>query len=165
MKTKLLVIISLLSYQAFSQTPIDNGSINYSGVDSETVSTKDAYLIARKWFLKNFNDENAKIILDDAENFQLVGKGILIPFYDNLIKNGIIQVTFKISFKQNKYKYEFTDLIAKYYFSDGTSGLREMPLEKWINISTWNPLFEKINNQIINLASDIKNEMNKKDNW
>jgi hypothetical protein len=112
------IIIACLFIMFFKLTysqdlPIDtaSGKILYTEVVKvDSISKEKSYSKTKEWFALNFKSANDEIQLDDKENFTIIGKGaikVTLMSFDA----GFVRFTIKVQAKDNKYKYEISDLV------------------------------------------------------
>ena len=102
---------------AVDKLPADEkGHITYTGVvPVEGVGKNELYTRGKVWFARAFHSAQDVVQADDKEAGVLVGKGILVveqmyqTFYAYQQWEPRVRFLVKLSFKDNRYRYEFTD--------------------------------------------------------
>lgn len=102
---------------AVDKLPTDEkGHITYSGVvPVEGITKNELYTRGKVWFARAFHSAQDVVQADDKEAGVLVGKGILVvetmyqSFYAYQQWEPRVRFLVKLSFKDNRYRYEFTD--------------------------------------------------------
>ncbi|WP_312351242.1 DUF4468 domain-containing protein [Empedobacter sp.] len=153
--------------------------ITYTEVVSVSDSTKSAkqlYASAKMWFTQLFKDPREVIILDDAENNILVGRGN-IPYKSKIFlgsatREGRIYFDVTIACKDGRYKYDFTNFMHE---GDGVN-LGLITDEEFLStmkgafaggpknykIKVTNELRDLIASRVLPSITSLKTEMDKK---
>ncbi len=128
MKIFLFFLITVFSAPLFGQTlPIDEktGKVAYQEVVNVNIdknSKTDLYLKGKEWIATTFKSANDVIQMDDKEGGIIIGKGVIKidPTCEvcgasgiHKTQSGFIEFTFKIEFKDGRYRYEFTNFNHK----------------------------------------------------
>lgn len=172
-KNIIVLILTAFSLNAQVDLPIDSSTnkITYSGVvNIDSTSKNDLYAKAKEWVALAFKSANDVIQLDDAPNGKLIAKGITV-IKSGKYPAGNINFTLKIETKDNKYRYEITDL----HHTDGGTGLGNIGVcedmiktkSRTFGISNqkgYNRMLESMNTNVLNLIADLKLAMAKKTN-
>jgi hypothetical protein len=155
---KNLIIILLFSpFICYSQNlEIDEESGKYTKqevIDIENLSKDDLFNKTIEWITLNYNSVDDVIQLKNKELGKIIVKGnFSCSMY---MKQGWINHTLVLDFKDNKFRYKYTD------FSYYSSGSGEMPFEKSMmsKKKMLKTTEEKIDNSILNLKEHlIKNK-------
>ena len=131
-KRLLFAVLFTLSLSAYGQDfPIDKstGRIVYTDVIEAEGSKDELYNRAKEWIVDNFRSIDHVLEVDSKQSSQIIGKGATriegeMDFF-GFKSNALIGFTFKLNFKDGRYKYEFSDLRVKGLPDDGT----DMPYE------------------------------------
>ena len=109
----LFTITDSFSQKTDSIYPVRDGIINYyEVVKVDSTNKNQLYINAKKWIANSYKSAKNVIQLDDKESGEIILKGNSDVSYDNALGMTIIvnvNHVFKISVRDNKYKYEFTD--------------------------------------------------------
>ena len=117
---KILIIISFLNaFFVSAQSEDLSKPYTFTEVVNVTpnLTAKMLYTNAKIWFTTVYKDPREVLLLDDNENFILIGRGAIK--YDSKIfigfkaREGWITYDVKIMCKDGKYKYEFTNFYHK----------------------------------------------------
>lgn len=154
---KLIFILLFSPFLCLSQNlAIDKESGKYTKqqvVEIENKLKDDLFNKTIEWITLNYNSADDVIQLKDKELGKIIVKG---NFSSNMyMKKGWINHTLVLDFKDNKFRYKYTD------FSYYSTGSGEMPFES--SIMSKKKLLktteEKIDNSILNLKEHlIKNK-------
>jgi hypothetical protein len=185
----ILSFVSLFGQNETPSLPIDSltGKITYTEVVVvDSLSNKqELFSRAREWFAKAYKSSTNVIQMEDKESGKIVGKALMQVYHKALGSNfpsGYINYTISIYIKDGKYKYEIIDF---YHTGQLISGGNRIPdygiCEKMINTKdkvmgmsyqkTYNYYLFQMNNNVINLITDLKSSMKtkttntKKDDW
>ena len=85
-------------------------------VSIDSTSQKVLFLNTYEWFVNNFNSANEVIQLKDEESGKIIGKGLSKSLFRARIGgllNGDLYYTIKVSVKDGKYRFMFTDIDFK----------------------------------------------------
>ncbi len=111
------------SVQKESIMPLVDSQVVYTEVIKiDSVNKDELYNRAKRFFVSTYKSANDVIQLDDKENGQIIGKGIIVVNYNMGIagyQKTNVYHTITITAKDGRYKYEIKDLIVDYY-SSGT---------------------------------------------
>jgi hypothetical protein len=113
-------------------------------VTVDSANQKELYKRAVNFFAVSFNSSKDVLQIQDPENGVLFGKGILtkkVPYVWGIVKTELdvkIKFNIRISVKDGKYKFEFTDfdnynIYPGYYFGPVTTNPK--PPVEWKTIS------------------------------
>lgn len=163
MKTRISLIALFISSLAFGQgLTIDEESGKYSQkdiVEIENITKKDIYSKTIEWITLNYKSADDVIQLKDAENGKIILKG---NFSTSLfMKQGWIKHTLIIEFKDNKFRYTYTDLS---YYSTGSGEVlfeKSMMSKKKVIAET----NQNIESSINELTAYIKKAKDSDDDW
>jgi hypothetical protein len=106
----------LLALPLFSYSQKDSIVTYTDVVKVDNVSKDELYMRARAWLADAFNSSKEVLQVQDKETGELIGKGTMetsIPWKNFLYKGNfpvISRFKFSIWVKENKYKYEITDI-------------------------------------------------------
>ena len=118
MKLKIILILFLiLPIYSNSQIYIDsinNNEVKFKQLYNVDLKKDKIRKLVNKWIAVNFNDANTVIKLDNEDNTILKGTFIVSTPADNVSLKSLIDYTLDVSYKDNKYKIEFYDLIRYY---------------------------------------------------
>jgi hypothetical protein len=167
MKTVLLTLILLTTlHSGFTQSdttqtdnifPLKDNVIFYEIIDStlKGVSKEQLYTRAKTWVIRTFNYPRAVTEMDDKENGIIMGKGAfdyVTPMVQMSIQRGTIKYTFKITVRDNKYRFQIFDLlrennspVSEWYQENKTKTKRKYIIKQ----------FEIINEKIKSLIDDF----------
>ena len=123
MKNVTLFVLFILTIKINAQDkdiimPMKEAKISYEGVvDIEGKNQQKLYADAKEYILLNYTAKDFPTILDEA-NERIYVKGTfkahlrkyIFPFFFHSTVYDLIY-TYKIYFKDNKYKYEITDMV------------------------------------------------------
>jgi hypothetical protein len=146
-------------------------------VDS-TINKSELFNRAKAWFVSEYKSANDVIQMQDKDAGILIGKGVFDinynPWTDSIFGGDVkvdVSHIIKLYFKKGKYKYEITDIAGEYYSHDGdkvpVSIINLSPeFEKIENMSEFEKRNHKemlisVNEQILNIISNMKDAMNK----
>lgn len=160
MKKILLLSAFFISLKSFTQDlKIDStGKYSASAVVEVSATKDELFNRAKQWIALRYTSANNVIQLSDKENGEIICKG---NFAVNLfMKQGWIKHTLILEFKDNKFRYTFTDLS---YFSFGSGEFpfesKSMGFKKKITGAAENNIEESISG----LTAALNNKSN--DNW
>lgn len=169
MKKHLFLIIAVfLSISAWSQDmkpiiPIDTetSKIKFQEVVNEPGSKNDLFKKCIYWLNEFYKDPVRVTSIRDAETGKIEGKHRFRIYYwdEDSVKHsgGMINYTFVISFKQDKYRYTITKLILK--------SQTNLPVEKWLDKSDpaynkqWDSYLEQIAEFVDKWSESLKKKM------
>lgn len=176
-------VFTLLSVSiAFGQNetiklPIDSstGKITYSEVVAmkDSVSKSELFARAKTCFVNLFKNSKEVIQNEDKENGIIIGKGNIRVNASALgteVDGGHINFTLTIAVKKGRYKYTFTDFAHEGNGINLPSGgdLENGKPKNW-RTKIWDSFLSQTDNEVKNMISSIKIEMNKtspqNDNW
>ena len=141
--------------------PQKNGIVTFDNVIKiDSVDAKNLYKNTKLWIAQNFVSSKA-VIESDVENS-------MISLSANIVDDAVSNYSFKMSiqFKDNRFKYNITDIVLHMRFSSGSitmdKHIEEFPAMTECKKET---LIE-IRNKFENLIKSLASSMNKKaDNW
>ena len=117
-----LLICNIITIGCFAQNkfldilPVKNGKANFAKVlEVDVVSQKELYNRAKYWLI-NSNDLQSNMVYSDSIYDEIKSKGEVKALwgpndYPELYLS--IGYTIKLNFRNNRYKYEFTNFIVK----------------------------------------------------
>ena len=162
----LVVIFTGLNVGAQQMKPIipidtETNKIKFQEAISEP-GTKDELFKRSIYWLNGFYKDAVRVTsIRDAETGKIEGRHRFRIYYwdDDSIKHigGMINYTFVLEFKQDKYRYTITELILKSQTS--------LPIEKWLDKSDpaynkqWDSYLEQIVDFVNNWSEDLKQKM------
>jgi exonuclease I len=134
----LFCFTSVLAKAQYKPDIVTNGTpLTFTGVikvDS-TLKKSDLYSKGLEWFASVFKNTKAVIQMQDRETGIIVGQGAYSVIHpkSGLIREQIQPQTFKVqlSFKDGRFKYDFTEFDDKDYFGIVTDG----EVTKWPSFS------------------------------
>ena len=177
LKFTFLFIFAFTSCKIFGQDlPVDAETklISYTKVvDAPETSKAELYSRANEWFAKNYKSAQSVLQMQDKEAGKLVGKAICkttLRGYDA----GYVNYTISIFVKDNKYKYEVTNLYHDKGLSQiGSGGVLEnekpdcgglkMFTKQWLTIKTQTDA--DVNALIANLTLAMSEKVKAKDDF
>lgn len=118
MRYTLILILLFSNITTSGQTadsiyPIKDGVINYyEVVKTDSINKNQLYINSKKWIVNSYKSAKNVIQLDDKESGEIILKGNFDVYYDKAFGMPIsvnVNHVFKISTRDFKYKYEFTD--------------------------------------------------------
>ena len=150
-------------------------TLTYTDVVSvEGIPQKELYNRAKIWLAETYNSAQDVIQMDDKEAGILIGHATM-KFTSNIFSGsgmtkGYINYKIKISVKDNKYKYEFTDYIHKannfnqFPVSFGKITIeKECPIHIPMTTKGWrNKVWKDMNMQINSNVTLLIESLNKK---
>ncbi|WP_346320781.1 DUF4468 domain-containing protein [Chitinophaga sp. YIM B06452] len=99
--------------------PANNGIVTYSDVIKiDSAKLEELYRRARRWFVEHYKSANNVIQLDDKQNGEIIGKGIIKSHWDPTALSVVpvdINHTVKVQFKDGRYRYEVTNINLSIY--------------------------------------------------
>ncbi|MBT6997699.1 MAG: DUF4468 domain-containing protein [Prolixibacteraceae bacterium] len=150
---KLIIILLFSPFICFSQNlEIDKESGKYTKqevIEIENKSKDDLFNKTIEWITLNYNSADDVIQLKDKELGKIIIKG---NFSSSMyMKQGWINHTLVLDFKDNKLRYKYTD------FSYYSTGSGEMPFEKSMmsKKKMLKETEEKIDNSILSLKEHL----------
>lgn len=167
-----IIVLSLVSNPLFAQSSradrldIDkimaftDGDYHFTEVVSaDGISFNDLFTNAITWVSKLFSNPKSVIQLQDKDAGLLVIKGISSH-------NSTSTTTFKLTIqvKDGRYKYDLTDIITAYDFSDIGETVAPTRMSDWLknNPTGWK---SKFNDEFGAILSSLKKEMSTVSNW
>ena len=104
---RILVIISFVfnCYTSFAQNPISYSDV----VNIDSVSKSELFKRGLVWTAEAFRSSNDVIQVKDKEAGMILGKGTFDYPGKDKFYNGVVRFTFKLQFKDGRYKYDFYD--------------------------------------------------------
>jgi len=180
-----MVIISLSDLFAQAPAfPIDekSGEIVFTNVvPVDSVKSSELFSRAKEWVALTYVSAKNVTQLEDKDAGTIVIKAMINVSTCVIVKNpiGVVRYTFKIQVKDNRYKYEVTDLWHDITVNvDSRSSIQtpgDLRKEKpggglfSMGKTNWNCIKNKSYNSIIDLISSLKIAMNKQSkkesNW
>lgn len=156
-----------------AKIPVDPDTklITYKDVITESGNKDELYIRSFDWINANYKNPSEVTRRRDAVNGEIEGQHRIQLFYKdkdgNTIKTGLVEYTFKLQFKDNKYRYIFTN----FYLKDKS----RYPIENWLDKNNpgysplWDDYLKIIDNHISKLIDNLKAVMPakkiKKDEW
>jgi hypothetical protein len=178
-QTTFFIITLLFSHQLYAQDslrariPVDADTklVTYKDAVSETGTKDELYIRSLEWINANYKNPAEVTRRRDAVNGEIEGQHRIQLFYKDkdgiIIKTGMVEYTFKLQFKDNKYRYFFTN----FYLKDKS----RYPIENWMDKTKpgYSPLWDEylniIDSHISKLIDSLKATMPakkiKKDEW
>ncbi len=182
LKSKLFLFFALvISFPVVSQSggqysppvPVDeeSGKIIYRDVVQEMGTPDSLYLRGINWINQNFANPSDVTRVRDRENSTIKGTArmTLNRIDDAGVKvgAGMVEFTFTIECRPDRYRYTFFDFIYKQ--------ASRVPVEKWLDTShpSWNPMMddylrqidEHINKLIDSMVAGMKPKPKVVDEW
>lgn len=115
MKLNIILILFLtLPFYSNSQVYIDsinNNELKFKQLYDIDLKKDKIRKLANKWIAVNFKDANTVIKLDNEDNTILKGTFIVSERINDVSLVNLVDYTLDVSYKDNKYKIEFYDLI------------------------------------------------------
>ncbi|CAB4126473.1 Domain of unknown function DUF4468 with TBP-like fold [uncultured Caudovirales phage] len=187
MKSLLLFVLLFVSFASSAQEDnyapskpgkdipeavIQPHEIHFVGIDTVSGTKEELFIKANEWFATAFKNANAVLQLKDKEAGKLLGKGSLDCLYNPKKPWSVpinVQFTVIVDVKDGRYRFEFTDVIAKNY----GSGLNVYSIEKPFDYSNkprslsfnqekWEEAVEGCREQIRTLKNSLKATMREK---
>lgn len=167
-------LLVLLPLKNMAQVPVDPDTkkIIYQEVVDETASKDTLYKRALLWVNNNFKNPQEVTRIRDAENGKVVGQH-RIKMMDTdkdgnkTFSNVVVEYTFKIEAKENKYRISITDFEMK--------SISKFPLERWLDkkdpmyTPKWDDYLLQVDAAIKDVILSIKKGMKpakvKSDEW
>ena len=172
----LIAIISVSFIQAQdtirSIIPVDTNTnlITYAGGSKEDGVQYELYKRGIEWLNANFKNPADVTRVRDDVNGEIQGVyRIALEKIDQgvHVKTGTVEYSFSLQFKDNKYRYKFTN----FYLMDKS----RYPIEKWLDKKNpgysylWDEYLSQVNRNIIKLIDSLKKTMKGKkavkDDW
>ena len=168
---KYLLVLLLLSAKSYGQLislPEQDGKVYYKKVYEDSATKEQLFERAKDVFIRLFPDTKSVIQDQDREAGTITGKG----YFQFDIKGGafnstfpqMVECTFRITTKDNKYRVEIFD------FNSVATDSREYPLETGYYIvankkqKKWYKYYDQFNTTVIGLFDQISQQMDKKQN-
>lgn len=144
MKLSLFLTLAFISNFLLSQEklldvlPVQGGKVTYIEVIQVDSVTKDQlFERAKRWFVDTYKSSQDVIQLEDKENGEIIGKGVLSSSWQSTaisLQPVDIWHTVTIQAKDNRYRYIITDLQISYTV-DATQYTQrtevDLPFEEW----------------------------------
>jgi hypothetical protein len=174
MKNLVFIVLFISTFTAFAQPELpidpDTDMIIYKEiVDVDSINKDQLYKNAIAWISIKFKSAKDVIQLDDAVNHRIIAKGNF-DVYAGKKAAGIIKFTLKIDTKDNKYKYEFTDLYhagnSNYYPEHGPCEDMIKTKDRVFGISyqkQYNKILTDMDETINRLIGSLKDKMTEKE--
>jgi hypothetical protein len=156
-----------------AKIPVDADTklVAYKDAINETGTKDELYIRSLEWINANYKNAAEVTRRRDAVNGEIEGQHRIQLFYKDkdgvIIKTGLVEYTFKLQFKDNKYRYFFTN----FYLIDKS----RYPIENWMDKTKpgYSPLWDEYLNiidiHICKLIESLKTTMQarkiKKDEW
>lgn len=167
-----IFVLSIISNPLFAQTnnthriDIDKIMVFTDGdyhftevVSTDGISSNDLFANAITWVSKLFSNPKSVIQLQDKDAGLLVIKGISS-------QDSISTTSFKLTIqvKDGRYKYDLSDIITAYDFSDIGEAVAPTRMSDWLknNPTGWK---SKFNNEFGTILRSLKKEMSATSNW
>lgn len=173
----LLSVLIAFGQNETTNLPVDSssGKITYSEVVAmkDSVSKSELFVRAKTCFVNLFKNSKEVIQNEDKENGIIAGKGNIRVNASALgteVAGGHINFTLTIAVKKGRYKYTFTDFAHEGNGINLPSGgdLENGKPKNW-KTKIWDSFLSQTDNEVKNMISSIKLEMNKtspqNDNW
>lgn len=167
MKTLALLFMPLLGFaqdQSLNRTEI---------IELPNAKQDELYSNGQAWFAESFVDANSVLQVEDRENGNLIGKGV-IDFSTSGMGaadvKGAIRFTVSVSVKDGRYKYEFKDFTHAAYASSGYSfgdlSASAMPkgIPKFYN-KDWLSAKAMVESKVDTLIQSLNDAMRKSNDW
>jgi len=164
MKKAILIffIIPFITLTGFSQTITQDsltGKYQSQGIKKidSLLSKGEIYSRTNEWIALNFKSSNDVIQLADKETGKIIGKG---SFKTNMfMKEGWIEYTFLLEFKDGKIRYTYTD----FFYSSVGSGRMAFEGSMISKKKVIQTTEENIKSSLSNLKTYIKQSVGNKD--
>jgi hypothetical protein len=153
--------------------PVDSTTkmVTYKSAVNETGTKYELYVRAIEWLNANYKNAADVTRRRDAVNGELEGiHRIQLYFKDNdgnIVKTGLVEYTFLLQFKDNKYRYNFSNFNLK--------DKSRYPVENWLDKTKqgysplWDEYLKIIDTEICRLIDALKVTMKAKkivkDDW
>lgn len=167
------IILSFFSLSIIGQTvPIDEDTklITYKDIVQQKGTPQILYARAEAWVKARYKNPFDVLGQRSAEEGYLNGKAnIRMQYTDKKgVKTpaGLVTYTFRIEFKEDRYRYVFTDFILQ--------ASSRFPLERWINeeayqTAVFKSYLQQVDQHILETIESLENAMTepekKKDDW
>jgi len=168
MKNILLALTLFINFNIYAQIlPIDSTTkqISYTKVIEVPGTTKiDLYSRANEWFAKTYNSSQNVLQAQDKEEGKLIGKALMKSTLKGF-NAGYVNYTISVFLKDNRYKYEVTDLAHEKGTSTlGSGGALESNKAATMSImgKQWVSIKIQADNEIKSLLSSLELAMNQK---
>lgn len=167
-------MLALIPFKTFAQVPVDPDTkkIIYQEVVEETATKDTLYNRALQWVNNNFKNPLEVTRVRDAANGKVVGQH-RIKMMDTdkdgnkNFSNVVVEYTFKIEAKENKYRIIINDFEMK--------SISKFPLERWLDkkdpmyTPKWEDYLVQVDVAIKDVIASIKKGMKpakvKSDEW
>ncbi|MDJ1468147.1 DUF4468 domain-containing protein [Xanthocytophaga flava] len=173
---KTLVSIALLlisSFSLFAQVtlPIDptTNKVSYTEVVEVPGMTKDQlHAKANEWLAKTYKSANDVIQMNDKEAGKIIAKGTTKSYLHSMGKDwdaGYFRHTLTLSFKDGKFRYEFTDFTHDGTGGNGTVSMGPVEGEKGAggmsapNTKQWKTMKEDLDKRMKAIVEELKKAM------
>ena len=179
-KKTAFIILSLLLYNQLNaqdtirdRIPVDSNSklITYKNAINVKGSKEELYVRAIEWVNANYKNAADVTRRRDADNGEIEGvHRIQLSFKDkdgNNVKTGLVEYSFLLQFKDNKYRYNFSNFNLK--------DKSKYPVENWLDkhkqgySPLWDEYLKIIDTEICRLIDALKITMQGKkavkDDW
>lgn len=155
--------------------PLVNGVVCYTDVIKvDSTNADNLYKRAKYWFTDVFKSAKDVIQLDDPTNKTIIGKGLVTTWGSPGLFNPSVKmyINFKltVSAKDNRYKYELTDITVEYFMQTGRYNYSLPNLFEYNSGSNGKKLAKDINSELTKLILLLKAGMhteliNSDDSW
>jgi Domain of unknown function (DUF4468) with TBP-like fold len=171
MKSILIVAFSCLASICKGQSqelPVDDkGEVDFTEVVHVDSANKDKlYRIARAWFANTFTSANKVLEMDDKDAGMLIGKAYQDVYYKDLIANkSKLWYTIKVYLKDNRYRYEITDMFIEDYPGRYNINPPKIPIETIVIKKLHKPngelekLAQQFKDETIRVGNSLSNEL------
>jgi len=161
--TLLVLTLILCSFTSFAQMPVDEetGKLQYQEVVQESGTQQEFFTRAVAWVNKNYKNPASVTSLRDPHTGVIEGNHRLrLQFHneDGTVRDGeMILYSFKIEFKDGRYRYTFNDFVVKKQ--------SRFDLERWTDKDSpdYRPdnmyVQENIHEHITELINSLKEQM------
>lgn len=168
-KTSIFLLFTLFFHQANAQDslrsriPVDADTklVTYKDVITEKGNKDELYIRSFDWINANYKNPSDVTRRRDAINGEIEGQHrIQLSYTDkdgNTVKTGLVEYTFILQFKDNKYRYKFTN----FYLKDKS----RYPIENWLDKNNpgyspfWDEYLTIIDTHIRKLIDSLKASM------
>lgn len=163
----LLLVVSIIESFAQINFPIDSasGQIVYKDVVSvDSTNKHDLFLRGNRWFANEFRSSQNVIQFSDSIAGIIIGKGatqVHFRFFGSSREIGVVDFTFELAVKDNKYKYNIKDLWHNCAVCQSPSpgDLRIDKSGMMFSRKAWDELREEANENILNMIKSLEKYM------
>jgi len=172
--TFLFVCLGIVSFAQKANVPVneDTGLITWQGVQEQNGTPLPLYNRCIEWINSQYkNSQEVTKVRKPEDGLIVINHGIRL--YDTLTdgsvvaSNTIVNYVLRLEFKENRYRYTFTDFTMK--------AMSRYPLERWLDEkdATWSPKWngyliqidKEVNRLIESLKEGMKEKIVKPDIW